>query len=101
MGLESVSASEDVIGDLNIVERSLLKYNLVRFASCLAPASVLNGGTVHEHNFGGLVEVTLHETFQLHLQLGRKCNAYTFWRLAQTGITRSFQNFGDINQQIR
>jgi hypothetical protein len=39
-----------------IVERSPLKYNLVKFASSVAPASVLKGGTVDEHNFAGVVE---------------------------------------------
>ena len=39
-----------------ILERSPLKYSLVRFASCLAPASVLKGGTIEEQNFAGLVE---------------------------------------------
>ena len=39
-----------------IFERSPLKYSMVRFASCLAPASVLKGGTIEEQNFAGLVE---------------------------------------------
>ena len=39
-----------------IVERSPLKYSLMRFASSLVTASVLKGGTVREQNFGDLVE---------------------------------------------
>jgi len=39
-----------------IVERSPLKYHLVRYAASVAPASVLQAGTVNERNFAGLVE---------------------------------------------
>ncbi len=39
-----------------IVERSPLKYSLMRLASSLVTASVLKGGTVREQNFGDLVE---------------------------------------------
>ena len=38
------------------MERSVLKYYRVRFASSVAPASVLKGGTVNEQNFAGLIE---------------------------------------------
>ena len=54
-----------------IVERSPLKYYLVSFASSVAPASVLNGLTVDEHNFAGFIESD--RTFFLQLQIWQKC----------------------------
>jgi len=40
-----------------IVERSPVKHNLVRFASSLLPASVLNSNMIAQRNFSGLLEI--------------------------------------------
>ena len=40
-----------------IIERSPLKFKLVKYASSVDPASVVKGGTVDEQNFAGVVDI--------------------------------------------
>ena len=66
-----------------ILERSPLKYSLMRFASCLAPASVVKSGTIEEQNFAGLVETVQVEQ---HWCCSRRCCQSTICGTLQTSI---------------
>ena len=77
-----------------IEERIPLKYCLVRFASSVAPASLLKGGTVNEHYFVGLVEsfyksqnILSTVADMVKMQYSALCK----W--AQTELKPTFENF--------
>jgi hypothetical protein len=77
-----------------IVERSPLKYHLVRYAASVAPASVLQAGTVNERNFAGLVEclytsqnITATVADTAKMQYSKLIN------VAQTEMKTLFENF--------
>ena len=81
-----------------ILERSPLKYSLVRFASCLAPASVLNGGTIEEQNFAGLVE-TLYKSNNIGATVAdvAKTQYAGLCKLASTEMKHLFETFSVSN----
>ena len=77
-----------------IVERSPLKYHLVRYAASVAPVSVLQAGTANERNFAGLVEslyasqnITATAADTAKMQYSALCN------VAQTEMKTLFENF--------
>lgn len=77
-----------------IVERSPLKYNLVKFASSVTPISVLKGGTVDEQNFSGLVE-KLYTSNNINATVAdvAKVQYSALTRLAATEMKTSFETF--------
>lgn len=79
---------------LKIMERSPLKFELVKCASSVAPASVVKGGTVDEQNFSGLVDI-LYSTKNITATVADAAkNEYrTLRNLAAKELTASFGTF--------
>ena len=82
-----------------IVERSPAKHNLVRFASSLLPASVLNSSTIAQRNFSGLLEI-LFETCNISSGIADSAkNQYIkLCECSQEDLKLSFESYSPNNR---
>jgi hypothetical protein len=77
-----------------ILERSPVKYRLVRFVSCLVPAAVLHGTSSARGNFSGLVEKLFESRNISSAKADCAKNQYTLLCQSASGdLKLSFENY--------